>query len=153
MVGLMPVIIVLRVSEQFERLKNTYLEAAKDVCLEAANTTVETMKALVPKWAKDGNYLARSLKTIPTDDGAVIMGAYYGWDVEEGAPFEDTAKLRRWCADKHVDLWFLLNVLRVSKPHPFIMPSVDMIMARLPEIIEKHTSLALQKAGFGGIAR
>jgi hypothetical protein len=109
------------------------------------------MKSMAPVYS--GYLKYRGLKTLPTDDGAIIMGPYYGWDLEKGAPFEDTEKLRGWCKKKHVDLWFLLNVLRVSKPHPFIMPSVDMTMARLPEIIEKHSSLALQKAGFGGIAR
>jgi len=141
---------ILRLSGQFERLQNAYPEAAKDAMLEAANVTVERMKSLAPHWT---GYLARSLKTISTDDGAEIKGAYYAWDVEEGAPFEDTEKLRRWCKTRHVDLWFLLNVLRVSKPHPFIMPSINDTTTKLPEIIEKHTSLAFQKAGFGGIAR
>ena len=136
---------------KFERLAREYPEAAKDAMMEAANETVATMKSLAPVYS--GYLKYRALKTLRTDDGAIIMGPYYSWDLEEGAPFEDTQKLRGWCKKKHVDLWFLLNVLRVSKAHPFIMPSVDMTMARLPEIIEKHTSLALQRAGFGGIAR
>jgi len=131
--------------------RNIPTAAMRDI-REFSQLLVTEMRARVPTWR---HYLKSTIRSVDMDRNKVgIKMAYYGPLLETGGPITMiTPKLEKWIRDKGGDNWQNLYAamssgMYITKPHPFIEPSIRATQPKLNPILRRGIVRAIWRAGF-----
>lgn len=140
-------------SKKLERLSKTAPEQYTLAMEEIGDLFTTALRENIRKWSGEGE---KAIKKETNEKGVLIYGPGYSYFLEYGHRFLPGAwmrsrrsKLARWCMDKGVSKWYLVNRKYLADPHPFIKPSIKMVEFMLPEILERYGSRAVLNSGIG----